>query len=311
MKSTSTRTLWSLTIYFILSFFVLGVSAMVNYFVYPKFDKVHENILPFMNVVDSRMILLFYFPSILLLLSSISLFWFAPKNFPKWAITTSVTLSAISVVTIFFVLMPLQNSYSETTGFKTVKYNDLLSYSFRFQFIPLLFQSFLSFWFFNKLFSDLKIFRRFIFIFLLGLAFYTAGTDFIEKLINYPSWLTVGEHDWMIFRKDGNLLPFLLVYILPAFLPLVLSVMMFWLKPDIIKQKFIILYFGLYIFITVVSAVYFVPKVQFQLNKGYSVSLINNLIRNDFPLRFFPAILIYALATFMFIKVAKTQNKIV
>ena len=308
MKTTSGKTLWALTIYFILLFFFLGVSAMMHYFVYSKFDKVHEHILEFMNVFNGRIIYLFYVPSILLLLSTISLLWFAPKIFPKWAIFASILFSTISLFALFFLLIPLQNSFSPTQGFTIEKYNNLLSVSFKFQLLPILLQSVLSFWLLIKLFSDLKIVRRLIFIFLLALAFYTAGTDFIEKLINYPLWLTIGAKDWMTFRQEGKLLPFLLVYILPSFLPLLLSVMMFWLKPNVIKLKYILLYFGLYLFISIVSAVYFVPKVQLQLNKGYSVSLINDLIRNDFPLRFFPSLLIYILAAFLFIKVAKTKR---
>lgn len=307
MKNNTNKTLWTLTIYFALSFFVLGVSAMMHYFVYPKFDKVHEHISVFMDVFNSRIIFLFYVPSILFLLSSISLFWFAPKTFPKWAIVTSNLLSTISVATIFFVLIPIQNSFSVTAGFEITKYNDLLSYSFTFQLIPIILQVILTFSFLNIFLSDKKKFNKWIFILLFASAFYTAGTDFIEKLINYPLWLTVGEKEWLIFRQGGHLFSFILVYLLPAFLPLLLLILMFWFRPTPIKLKLILIYFALYIFISVVSSIYFVPKLQLQLNKAYSTNLIEELIKMDFPLRFLPSLFIYALATFMFIKVGQDQ----
>ena len=308
MKTTNTKkTLWGVAIYFALSFFVLGASAMMHYFVYPKFDKVHEHIADFMKVFNSRVIFLFYFPSVLLLISSISLFWFAPKGFTKLFGYAIITLSAFSVITIFFILIPLQNSFSPTTGFVETDYNNLLSYSLMFQLIPIVVQSVLTFFILNNFLSNTKQFSRWIFIILISLAFYTAGSDFVEKLINYPLWLTVGIKEWLIFRRGGNLFSFILVYLLPAFLPLLLIMLMFWFRPKSIKQKFIFLYLGLYLFISVISSTYFVPKIQFQLNTAYSITLIKELIKMDFPLRFFPALLIYGLAIFMFIKVGKNQ----
>lgn len=301
------KTLWSLTIYFALAFFVLGVSAMIHYFIYPTFDKVHEHISAFMEVFNSRVIFLFYIPSILLLLSSISLFWFAPKSFPKWTIATSILLSTISVATILFTLIPIQNSFFATNGFETAKYNDLLTYSFNFQLIPIALQALLTFWFFNTFVTNVKPFAKWIFFIVFALALFTAGSDFTEKILNYPLWLKVGENEWLTFREAVHTSAFLWVYLLPAFLPLLLLVLMIWIRPTPIKRKFVFIYLGLYVFISAISSAYFVPKLQLQLNKGYSTTLIEELIKMDFPLRFLPSLFIYALATFMFIKVGKDQ----
>ena len=305
--NNTNKSLWTLTIYFILSFFVLGASAMIHYFVYPKFDKVHEHISAFMNVFNSRVIFLFYIPSIFLLLSSISLFWFAPKNFPKWAIAASVTLSTISVATIFFVLLPIQNSFTATTGFETAKYNDLLSFSFTFQLIPILLQACLTFLFLNEFLYNIKSFGKWLFIIVFALSFFTAGSNAIEVLLNYPSWLKVGANEWLIFRRGGHLFSFILVYLLPAYLPLLFLLLMIWFRPTPIKRKFIIMDLGVYIYIFAISATYFVPKIQLQLNKAHSTNLIEELIKNEFPLRFLPEQLIYALAVFMFIKIGQDQ----
>ena len=307
MTNNTNKTLWTFTIYSALSFFVLGVSAMVHYFIYPTFDKVHENISAFMEVFNSRIISLFYIPSILLLLSSISLFWFAPKNFPKWTIVASVVLSLISVTTIFFLLIPIQNSFSETSGFEMTKYNDLLSFSFKFQLAPILLQTLLAFWLLRTFITNVKPFSKWLFIIVFALAFFTAGSDSTEKILNYPLWLKVSESEWLSFRQAVQTKAFLWVYLLPAFLPLLLLLLMIWFRPTSIKRKYIFLYLGLYVFISAISSAYFVPKLQLQLNKAYSITLIEELIKMDFPLRFLPSLLIYGLATFMFIKVGQDQ----
>lgn len=301
------KTLWALTIYFSLSFFMLGVSAMMHYFIYPTFDKVHENISNFMDVFNNRIIFLFYIPSVLLLLSSISLFWFAPKNFSKWIIWISIVLSAISVMTIFFVLVPIQNSFSSTNGFEKIQCDDLLSKSLTFQLIPIVLQVLLAFGLLNTFIKNESLFAKWVFIIVFSLAFFTAGSDFTEKILNYPLWLKVSTSEWMEFRQIVHTNAFLWIYLLPAFLPLLLIILMFWFKPKPIKRKFIFIYFGLYLFISVISSVYFVPKLQIQLNKAYSIKLIEELIKMDFPLRFLPSLLIYALAVFMFIKVGQNQ----
>lgn len=306
MKNTN-KTLWTLTIYFALSFFMFGVSAMIHYFIYPTFEKVHENILSFMDVFNSRIIFLFYIPSILLLLSSISLFWFAPKNFPKWTIATSIVLSAISVATIFIILIPIQNSFSTTTGFEKTQLNDLLSKSLTFQLIPIILQTMIAIAFLNVFVANTKAFAKWLFIIVFALSFFTAGSNLIEVLLNYPSWLKVSANEWLSYRQVVHTKAFLWVYLLPAFLPLLLLLLMIWLRPKPIKRKFILVDLGIYVYIFAVSATYFVPKLQMQLNKAYSTNLLNELLKNEFPLRFFPELLIYALATFMFVKVGQDK----
>ena len=183
----------------------------------------------------------------------------------------------------------------------------MLSVSLNFQLIPIILQVLITFWFLNIFLTSTKAFTKWIFILVFALAFFTAGSDFTEKILNYPLWLKVGENEWLAFRQAVHTSAFLWIYLLPAFLPLLLIILMFWLRPTSIKRKFIFLYLGLYVFISVITSVYFVPKLQMQLNKAYSIPLIEELIKNDFPLRFFPALLIYALAAFMFMKVGQDQ----
>jgi hypothetical protein len=293
---------WTLAIYFALSFFILGASAMIHFFVYPTFDKVHEHISAFMELFNSRIIFVLYIPLLLLLFTSISLFWFAPKTFPKWTIGVSVVLLSIATITIFFVLNPIQHSFSET-GFDTTQYNNLLLYSLTFQLIPFVLQAILALTLLNKFSFGIK--GKWVFIALFTLAFYTAGTDFVEKLLNYPSWLYVSENEWMSFRLAVKSIALVWIYLLPAFLPLLLLILMFWFRPVTIKKQTVVIYLGLYLFISIITSIYFVPKLQIPLDKTYSRILIEQLTKMDFPLRFFPALITYALATFMFLKIEK------
>ncbi len=296
-----------IAVYFSLSFFVLGVSAMLHYFTYLKFDCVHENISIFMAIFHKRIVFLFYIPSLLLLFFSILLFWFAPKNFSKIAIVFSTLLSITAIVTIFVFLIPIQNSFLPNIGFLKENYEKLLFYNLRFQLIPIFLQSIIALYFLNLFLNDLKYFSRWLFIIIFFLAFYTAGSDVADKF-NYPTWLVIGKNEWFTFRNSHKSPFFLFGYLLPAFLPLILVPMLFRFRSKAIQIKFILIYFSLYIFISVVSAIYFVPKVQLKLNKIYSIRLINDLIINDLLLRLLPSVFIYGLAFYMLLVIKKTQS---
>lgn len=301
----SNKLKWTIAVYFALSFYVLGASAMIHHFIYPTFDKVHEHISPFIEMFNNRVIFILYIPLIILLLTSLSMFWFASKIFPKWTIATSVVLLSIATVTTLLVLNPILHSSSQA-GFDIMQQNKLLSYSTIFLITPLTLQIILSFIMLNTFFKGVK--AKWIFIALFALAFYTAGTDFVEKLLNYPSWLNVSENEWSSFRQPVKSLSFVLVYLIPAFLQFLPLILMFWFRPVTIKKQTVLIYLGLYLLISVITSTYFVPKLQIPLDKAYSTTLIEQLIKMDFPLRFFPGLITYFLATFMFLKVA--QDKI-
>ena len=301
-KINSDRTLVLTIAYAALSFFVLGAAAMIHFFIYPTFDKVHEQIASFMELFNGRTILLFDIPMTLLLFTSIAMCWFAPKNFPTWIIGISIVLTGIALVTTIFVLHPIQNSFS-VSGFKTIKYNQLLSYSFTLQLIPLALQAILALLLLNKFFTGTK--AKWIFILLFVLAFYTAGTDFIEKLLNYPLWLKVSDHEWLSFRQAAKSTALIWVYLIPAFLPFIILICMFWFRPAKIKKQSVLIYFGLYLLIVITTFTYFVPKLQMPLDKTYSNTLIEQLIKMDLPLRFVPGLITYVLATAMFLKLGK------
>ena len=80
---------------------------------------------------------------------------------------------------------------------------------------------------------------------------------------------------------------------------------MFWFRPLIIKKKIVVIYLCFYLFISIVTSVYFVPILQIPLDKTYSTTLIEQLIKKDFPLRFLPGLITYSLTLFMFIKIGK------
>jgi hypothetical protein len=137
----------------------------------------------------------------------------------------------------------------------------------------------------NDFFKNQKLLRRLLFLSIFTLMFYSNGTNAIEVFLQYPLWRVVGQEDWLPFRQAIGFLPFMLVYLIPGFLNLLLIIPSIWLRPKKISIVVPLLILVLMLWGTYHTATYFVPQIQQQLDKGYSLKLIDDLINNDFILR--------------------------
>jgi hypothetical protein len=306
-KDNQNKSLWAILIYFMLCFYYFGVIMFVHYSDYNSFDKISENIQPVMNIFNRQMILVCYMPAGLLLLSVISLFWFSPKIFPRWTIFASVALTFISVITTIFVLAPI-HSGALTSGFNQTIQTKILDISLYFQIIPSLLQVLLALTLLNFFFQDTKLFPRLLFIIIFACVFYGAGTDWVDKFINYRFWSAIGETDWMIFRKSANQFLFK-VYLIPIFLPMLLLLPFIWIKPKAIPKYLPIVAFLCYIWEFGISATYFVPKLQQHLtNKGFSLPIVQELQNKDFLYRGIVGVVLLVIVATMFYKVGQRKT---
>ena len=276
----SNKTIWATLIYFVLILTYFGVIVMVHFVDYAALSKVQEHIRPVMDIFNSEMTKVYYLPAGLLLISTISLYWLSPKDFPRWTIFASIILAIISVGTTFFVIAPIHSNLAQTGLTETVE-EHLLPISTNFQIIPATMQVMLTLYLLNIYFKNTKVFSRLLFILFFGLLFYSVGPSLVEGR-NYSFWGAVGEKDWLSFRHSGSPERFFGLFLIPSILPMFLSILLFWWRPKGFPKSFVVIFLLTQIGITIATATYFVPKLQLPLDKAFSESLISDLNKYNF-----------------------------
>ena len=302
------RSLWFMLSYFILCFYYAGVSMMIYFVDYPGLSFVHENIHPVFEIFKHQLLLVYYVPAVLMVVSSIAFLLNAPKEFPKRVISASVILGAVSVATTFFVYGSAINHLS-STGFTAELQKQILPIGLYLQIIPIVCQLVLAFFLLNIYLKDAKPVGRWLFIIVFALTFYSMGTGYVEGFINYQWWGSVGKADWLPVRFSGSTARFLGVFLIPAFFPFLLIIPLIWLKPKAIPRSFTIIFWLAQLWIFIVTSIYFVPKIQLPLNNGYSLKLIEDLDKYDFILRGTAGLVLSFITGCMFIKIGKQKAK--
>ena len=276
----SNKRIWATLIYFVLCLSYFGVIVMVHFVDYAALSKVQEHIKPVMDIFKSEMAKVYYLPAGLLLISTISLYWLSPKDFPRWTIFASIILAIISVGTTFFLIAPIHSNLAQTGLTETVQ-EHLLPISTNFQIIPAAMQVILALFLLNIYLKNTKVFSRILFILFFGLLFYSVGPGLVEGA-NYAFWGAIGEKDWLSFRHSGSSERFFGLFLIPSILPMFLSILLFWSRPKGFPKSFVIIFLLTQIGITIVTATYFVPKLQLPLDKAFSESLISDLNKYNF-----------------------------
>ena len=290
--------------FFALSFYCLGNTMMVHYYNYPTFDKIQENIKPAMQLFNSRLIILNYIPKFLLFLTSIALLKYSSTNLSRRAIWFSILLIGVSVLALFYFIIPIHSSLPET-GFTTAIQKQLIDLSLLTQVLTIAVQSLLAVYLLNLYLKEQQLFGRWLFIITSALIFYLAGGDYADKFINYFIWEIVGQKDWVAYRNVET--PFVLFYVLPAFLPIIFLILMIWKRPKSIPRFSVFVCLFIELFVLFVTGSYFVPKIQAPLTQIYSVDLIQELMKNDFPLRGIPLIILIITTIYMFLRVEENM----
>lgn len=272
---------WTLFIFTIFSFYIFGVVLASYCITYPRFDDVHDNWIEFMSLYNHKMMVFLEIPSILWLLSAISMYFFSPKFFPKWAIYASIGLTLISVsITLFSVLSTF--NAMQSIGFNPETHANLLSTSMFFQIIPAGIVCLLILFFLNIHFQSIKPLSRWIFIIVTVLSFYLIGSNTVEALIEYRLWNIVSEADWLAYRLSGPSFGlFIAVYLLPGWSTLLLIIPLIWLRPKGVSIVLPICFLLFELWTAFITATYFIPKAQLPLDKAYSKQLLEELVKND------------------------------
>lgn len=309
MQNNSIPAKVALLTFSILTFYCFGVGIALQFISYPTFDKVHEHWQDFMNLFNQKMIILLLIPYTLLAIASLLFYKFAKSDFDKKTILASVGLSIFSVSCTFIFINPIHNKLPLLTNFNEQAHQNLVNYTFYLQILPLAILSITILKMLNSYFKSQNPIRRWLFLSIFALMFYTSGTNTIEVFAQYPLWKIVGQTDWLPYRQTGTFLTFALVYLIPGFLNLLLIIPAIWLRPKGVPIIIPIAFFLLLVITSYFTATYFVPDIQEQLDKAYSINLIDELIKNDFKLRGLPELVCFILLALTFLKTGRTSTQ--
>lgn len=301
------KSLWIMAIYFILTFYFLGVFSSMHTVIYGEVATVHKNFNNFMITLNAVTRMLYSYIPVIMILAVFGLFWSRPKTFPLWSIIVSAILCLISVSSTFYIILPLQSKLS-LYGFNAQIYQNLLSSSLYFQILPAVTQSVIALFLLNSFLRDSKFVGRWFFIIIFNFSYFTLGSSQVEGFINYPIWLSVDLSDWVGFRDviNNSSAPYLLII---AVLPLFLFIPMLWYRPKGIPKHYVAIYGTSLVWIIAITISYFLPHIQIPLtdNKENTKSLIEELMKNDFLLRMLYAMGYFIIPVAMFLKIGNRK----
>ncbi|MEO6542055.1 MAG: hypothetical protein ABIN74_13715 [Ferruginibacter sp.] len=137
-------------------------------------------------------------------------------------------------------------------------------------------------------------------------AFYVFGGGIVNSLVAYRTWRAVGVNEFPKFHQiDSSLIiPLFVVFFFFSF---ILQILLFWFRPMVISKWLIwlALFFNL---ITLISTITIQIPIQIQLDKSFSLELIERLISTDMIYRRIPMLLMAITNFVMLYKVVKNSN---
>jgi uncharacterized BrkB/YihY/UPF0761 family membrane protein len=138
------------------------------------------------------------------------------------------------------------------------------------------------------------------------LAFYVFGGGIVNSLVSYRTWRWVGANEFPKFHQiDSSLIiPFFVIFFFISFIP---QILLFWFQPSIIP-KWLVWLALLFNLITLISTIAIQIPIQVELDKRFSLELIERLISTDMIYRRIPMFLLAATNFVMLYKVVTHSN---
>ena len=125
----------------------------------------------------------------------------------------------------------------------------------------------------------------------------------VQSLSAYPIWKWVGPEEFPKFHQ-ADTARFIPVFVIFFFLSFIPQILLFWFRPSVIPKWMI--WLALFLNATMlISSITIQIPIQIELDKRFSVELIQRLISTDFILRVIPLILLAATNFVMLHRVVK------
>ena len=301
------KTPWLLLAYLVLCFHHFGAVMMLHFFNYPGFRMVHEHVGPVFEVFNRRMGPFVYLPAGLFLVAALVLWRQAPAGLPKPWLAVSAGLALVSVGATFGIAATVLAGLPGT-GFTAAIESRLLPWGLGLQVLPAAGAVLLALGLMNQYLRGARPVGRWLFIAVFALLFYSFGSSDVDAQVDYAYWPSIGPTDWLAYRHSGGLAIFLGVFLIPAFLPILLKIPLVWLRPPGLPRWGVLLSLAADVWVFFITATYFVPKLQLPLDKAFSLPLIEELLHNNFALRGSVILAMYAVMAWLFLKVAASRS---
>lgn len=135
------------------------------------------------------------------------------------------------------------------------------------------------------------------------LTFYVFGAGMVTSLVGYRTWKWIGPNEFPKFHQSDNahIIPVFVIFFFLSFIP---QILLFWFRPLVIPKWMI--WLGLLFNLTMlISSITIQIPIQIELDKRFSMELIERLISTDLTFRIIPMILLAVTNFIMLYKVVK------
>ena len=139
------------------------------------------------------------------------------------------------------------------------------------------------------------------------LAFYVFGGGMVTSLVTYRTWEWVGPNEFPRFHQTDNaqIIPVFVIFFFLSFVP---QILLFWFRPAVIP-KWMIWLALLFNLTMLISSITVQIPIQMELDKRFSMELIERLISTDLTFRVIPMVLLAITNFIMLYKVVKNSNR--
>lgn len=295
---------WLATGYFALCFYRFGTLLLTLVMKPPELGTVHQFFPAFMAEFNRLMGPVCYGPAVGMVLVAAALPRFGPGTFPRWAVWASVVLAGVSVAGSLLVVRPLYEELARS-GFSPDRQAHLVTAQIWVEILPAIGQVLLALGLLNDWLRATRPLARWLFMALFATSFYGMGVGYVGSFIDFPLWLVVGPTDWLAFRHAITFQSFVLVFLLPAFAPVLLLGPLAWFRPQAVPGWAVAVVAAGFCWLVHTTATYFVPHIQAPLDAAYSAPLIRELMRNDLRLRVPVSLLVWLLPAWMLVRAVR------
>jgi hypothetical protein len=166
-------------------------------------------------------------------------------------------------------MVPLHHHWT-TAGFDSLVFEQSKNNTFAFQIVPSILAGLLAVCFMYRYLGGVERTTRIMFIALFVMCFFAMGTIIVECHLNYALWATVGSSDWLAYRQWLVMPVFLAIFLIPVYFPIVLLIVMANKKREGLSRGLVMISLISLLYVFIISAAYFVPDIQFELDKYHS-----------------------------------------
>ena len=139
------------------------------------------------------------------------------------------------------------------------------------------------------------------------LSFYVFGGGIVNSLVAYRTWRWVGSEEFPKFHHvDSKLIiPLFVIFFFLSFIP---QILLFWFRPAVVP-KWMVWLALLFNLVALISTITIQIPIQTQLDKSFSLELIEKLISTDMIYRRIPMFLLAIINFAMLYRVVKGSNR--